>query len=189
MDRLGLGKEPNALFLPSITVAWHLGSHIRIPGNITIPPASPACRHLCSWLYLRFHFLLLIIVLAVGFAWVPLLKDGRVTTLEQQLPVSANLPPGYLNVNDAESRRVGGYLGLGKRSRFIHWKVELRWYRVVQEFCRLFLLHNQVKQERLLCAYSWWFQYLLKLDLGHDFKNLIYLSNSYYGNLYKSGKE
>ncbi|XP_029329284.1 dedicator of cytokinesis protein 11 isoform X1 [Mus caroli] len=41
----------------------------------------------------------------VGFAWVPLLKDGRVITLEQQLPVSANLPPGYLNVNDAESRR------------------------------------------------------------------------------------
>ncbi|XP_053748101.1 dedicator of cytokinesis protein 11 isoform X5 [Panthera pardus] len=41
----------------------------------------------------------------VGFAWVPLLKDGRIITLEQQLPVSANLPPGYLNVNDAESRR------------------------------------------------------------------------------------
>uniref|UniRef100_A0A5F8G6B3 Dedicator of cytokinesis 11 n=1 Tax=Monodelphis domestica TaxID=13616 RepID=A0A5F8G6B3_MONDO len=32
----------------------------------------------------------------VGFAWVPLLKDGRVITFEQQLPVSANLPPGYL---------------------------------------------------------------------------------------------
>ncbi|MEJ1276833.1 dedicator of cytokinesis 11 [Cricetulus griseus] len=42
----------------------------------------------------------------VGFAWVPLLKDGRVLTFEQQLPVSANLPPGYLNVNDAESRRL-----------------------------------------------------------------------------------
>ncbi|XP_031228246.1 dedicator of cytokinesis protein 11 [Mastomys coucha] len=51
------------------------------------------------------HFFWLIIVLAVGFAWVPLLKDGRVITLEQQLSVSANLPPGYLNVNDAESRR------------------------------------------------------------------------------------
>ncbi|XP_045326933.1 dedicator of cytokinesis protein 11 isoform X5 [Leopardus geoffroyi] len=41
----------------------------------------------------------------VGFAWVPLLKDGRIITFEQQLPVSANLPPGYLNVNDAEPRR------------------------------------------------------------------------------------
>uniref|UniRef100_A0A5F8GPQ7 Dedicator of cytokinesis 11 n=1 Tax=Monodelphis domestica TaxID=13616 RepID=A0A5F8GPQ7_MONDO len=34
----------------------------------------------------------------VGFAWVPLLKDGRVITFEQQLPVSANLPPGYLSL-------------------------------------------------------------------------------------------
>jgi hypothetical protein len=58
-------------------------------------------------LHLQFHFLWLIIVLAVGFAWVPLLKDGRIITFEQQLPVSANLPPGYLNLNDGESRRVG----------------------------------------------------------------------------------
>lgn len=50
--------------------------------------------------------------LAVGFAWVPLLKDGRIITFEQQLPVSANLPPGYLNMNDAESRRVGKSLHL-----------------------------------------------------------------------------
>ncbi|XP_020819071.1 dedicator of cytokinesis protein 11 isoform X2 [Phascolarctos cinereus] len=41
----------------------------------------------------------------VGFAWVPLLKDGRVITFEQQLPVSASLPPGYLNLGDTESRR------------------------------------------------------------------------------------
>ncbi|XP_049622976.1 dedicator of cytokinesis protein 11 [Suncus etruscus] len=39
-----------------------------------------------------------------GFAWVPLLKDGRIITFEQQLPVSANLPL-YLNLNDAESKR------------------------------------------------------------------------------------
>uniref|UniRef100_A0A8C6FM84 Dedicator of cytokinesis 11 n=1 Tax=Moschus moschiferus TaxID=68415 RepID=A0A8C6FM84_MOSMO len=41
----------------------------------------------------------------VGFAWVPLLKDGRIITLEQQLPVSANLPPGYLNLNDCGLRQ------------------------------------------------------------------------------------
>uniref|UniRef100_A0A8I3WEU7 Dedicator of cytokinesis 11 n=1 Tax=Callithrix jacchus TaxID=9483 RepID=A0A8I3WEU7_CALJA len=45
----------------------------------------------------------------VGFAWVPLLKDGRIITFEQQLPVSANLPPGYLNLNDAESRRYSWF--------------------------------------------------------------------------------
>uniref|UniRef100_A0A7M4EKB8 Dedicator of cytokinesis 11 n=1 Tax=Crocodylus porosus TaxID=8502 RepID=A0A7M4EKB8_CROPO len=38
----------------------------------------------------------------VGFAWLPLLKDGRVITLEQHLPVSANLPPSYLSLGDTE---------------------------------------------------------------------------------------
>uniref|UniRef100_A0A674KH26 Dedicator of cytokinesis 11 n=1 Tax=Terrapene triunguis TaxID=2587831 RepID=A0A674KH26_9SAUR len=39
----------------------------------------------------------------VGFAWLPLLKDGRIITFEQHLPVSANLPPGYLSPGDTES--------------------------------------------------------------------------------------
>ncbi|XP_015270597.1 PREDICTED: dedicator of cytokinesis protein 9 isoform X3 [Gekko japonicus] len=33
----------------------------------------------------------------VGYAWLQLLKDGRVVTNEQHIPVSANLPSGYLN--------------------------------------------------------------------------------------------
>uniref|UniRef100_A0A8B9GSP4 Dedicator of cytokinesis 9 n=1 Tax=Amazona collaria TaxID=241587 RepID=A0A8B9GSP4_9PSIT len=37
----------------------------------------------------------------VGYSWLPLIKDGRVVTNEQNIPVSANLPSGYLN---AESR-------------------------------------------------------------------------------------
>ncbi|KAL8180770.1 UNVERIFIED_CONTAM: Dedicator of cytokinesis protein 11, partial [Gekko kuhli] len=41
----------------------------------------------------------------VGFTWLPLLKEGRIITSEQQLPVSANLPAGYLNVGDTEGRR------------------------------------------------------------------------------------
>ncbi|NWQ92464.1 DOC11 protein, partial [Burhinus bistriatus] len=41
----------------------------------------------------------------VGYAWVPLLKDGRIVTLERHLPVSSNLPPGYLGLSDTESRR------------------------------------------------------------------------------------
>lgn len=44
---------------------------------------------------------------AVGYAWVPLLKDGRIVTLERHLPVSSNLPPGYLGLGDTESRKVG----------------------------------------------------------------------------------
>lgn len=45
---------------------------------------------------------------AVGFSWAPLLKDGRIVTLERHLPVSSNLPPGYLGLGDPDSRKVGG---------------------------------------------------------------------------------
>ncbi|KAM4695932.1 dedicator of cytokinesis protein 11 isoform 1-T1 [Rhinophrynus dorsalis] len=44
----------------------------------------------------------------VGYSWVPLLKDGRIITSEQQLPVSANLPPGYLSYCDPETKKAGG---------------------------------------------------------------------------------
>uniref|UniRef100_A0A8C1I073 Dedicator of cytokinesis 11 n=1 Tax=Cyprinus carpio carpio TaxID=630221 RepID=A0A8C1I073_CYPCA len=33
----------------------------------------------------------------VGYSWTPLLKDGRIHFSELQLPVSANLPAGYIN--------------------------------------------------------------------------------------------
>uniref|UniRef100_A0A671Z224 Dedicator of cytokinesis 9b n=1 Tax=Sparus aurata TaxID=8175 RepID=A0A671Z224_SPAAU len=39
----------------------------------------------------------------VGSAWLPLLRDGRVITNEQQLPVAANLPAGYLGSQDGHS--------------------------------------------------------------------------------------
>uniref|UniRef100_A0A8C7CV64 Dedicator of cytokinesis 11 n=1 Tax=Oncorhynchus kisutch TaxID=8019 RepID=A0A8C7CV64_ONCKI len=32
----------------------------------------------------------------VGYSWAPLLQDGRMQSIELQLPVSATLPPGYL---------------------------------------------------------------------------------------------
>uniref|UniRef100_A0A7M4FMG4 Dedicator of cytokinesis 9 n=1 Tax=Crocodylus porosus TaxID=8502 RepID=A0A7M4FMG4_CROPO len=43
----------------------------------------------------------------VGYSWLPLLKDGRVVTNEQHIPVSANLPSGYLSYQD---------VGIGKHS-------------------------------------------------------------------------
>ncbi|XP_073470520.1 dedicator of cytokinesis protein 9 isoform X9 [Aquarana catesbeiana] len=43
----------------------------------------------------------------VGYAWLPLLKDGRVVTNEQNIPVSANLPTGYLGYQE---------FGIGKHS-------------------------------------------------------------------------
>eukprot|EP00062_Callorhinchus_milii_P000959 gi/632935574/ref/XP_007890551.1/ PREDICTED: dedicator of cytokinesis protein 11 [Callorhinchus milii] len=41
----------------------------------------------------------------VGCCWLPLLKDGRVVTSEQQLPVSANLPHGYLGNRDSDTKK------------------------------------------------------------------------------------
>ncbi|XP_027867128.1 dedicator of cytokinesis protein 9-like isoform X8 [Xiphophorus couchianus] len=44
----------------------------------------------------------------VGSAWLPLLKDGgRVIMNEQQLPVAANLPAGYLSSQDGASKQSG----------------------------------------------------------------------------------
>ncbi|XP_068107031.1 dedicator of cytokinesis protein 11 isoform X2 [Hyperolius riggenbachi] len=41
----------------------------------------------------------------VGYSWVRLLKEGRIITSEQQLPVSASLPPGYLIHTDPDTRK------------------------------------------------------------------------------------
>ncbi|XP_063323540.1 dedicator of cytokinesis protein 9-like isoform X2 [Pelmatolapia mariae] len=43
----------------------------------------------------------------VGQVWLPLLKDGRVITNEQQLPVAANLPAGYLSSQDGVNKHSG----------------------------------------------------------------------------------
>uniref|UniRef100_A0A7N9AMX8 Dedicator of cytokinesis 9b n=1 Tax=Mastacembelus armatus TaxID=205130 RepID=A0A7N9AMX8_9TELE len=43
----------------------------------------------------------------VGSAWLPLLRDGRVVMNEQQLPVAANLPAGYLGCQDGVTKHSG----------------------------------------------------------------------------------
>ncbi|XP_012878416.1 PREDICTED: dedicator of cytokinesis protein 9 [Dipodomys ordii] len=49
----------------------------------------------------------------VGYSWLPLLKDGRVVTNEQHVPVSANLPSGYLGYQE---------IGMGR-----HYGPEIKW--------------------------------------------------------------
>ncbi|KAL0970254.1 hypothetical protein UPYG_G00239490 [Umbra pygmaea] len=41
----------------------------------------------------------------VGYAWTPLLRDGRMQSVELQLPVSANLPAGYLCDKSQDTRK------------------------------------------------------------------------------------
>ncbi|XP_030614171.1 dedicator of cytokinesis protein 9 isoform X4 [Archocentrus centrarchus] len=43
----------------------------------------------------------------VGYAWLPLLKDGRVLMSESQIPVAASLPAGYLSCQEGASKHLG----------------------------------------------------------------------------------
>ncbi|XP_055012660.1 dedicator of cytokinesis protein 11 isoform X2 [Boleophthalmus pectinirostris] len=40
----------------------------------------------------------------VGYSWMPLLRDGRMKSVEVQLPVAATLPPGYLGHDSKKSQ-------------------------------------------------------------------------------------
>ncbi|XP_032422872.1 dedicator of cytokinesis protein 9 isoform X12 [Xiphophorus hellerii] len=42
----------------------------------------------------------------VGYAWLPLLKDGRVIMNEHHIPVAANLPAGYLSCQEGASKHL-----------------------------------------------------------------------------------
>uniref|UniRef100_A0A3P8XCC2 Dedicator of cytokinesis 9b n=1 Tax=Esox lucius TaxID=8010 RepID=A0A3P8XCC2_ESOLU len=44
----------------------------------------------------------------VGWAWLPLLREGRVITNEQQMPITTALPPGYLSIGDGVVKVTGG---------------------------------------------------------------------------------
>ena len=44
--------------------------------------------------------------LSVGYAWLPLLKDGRVIMSENQVPVAVNLPVGYLSCQEGGAGKV-----------------------------------------------------------------------------------
>uniref|UniRef100_A0AAX7T6K4 Dedicator of cytokinesis 10 n=1 Tax=Astatotilapia calliptera TaxID=8154 RepID=A0AAX7T6K4_ASTCA len=43
----------------------------------------------------------------VGYSWLPLLKEGRVSSQEFNIPISCNLPPGYLAIKEASNTKNG----------------------------------------------------------------------------------
>lgn len=45
-------------------------------------------------------------VFLVGFSWLPLFKEGRLWSQEFSIPVSCNLPPGYLAIKEASNTKV-----------------------------------------------------------------------------------
>ncbi|KAM4589700.1 dedicator of cytokinesis protein 10 isoform 2-T2 [Fundulus diaphanus] len=44
---------------------------------------------------------------AVGYSWLPILKEGRMQSQEFNIPVSCNLPPGYLAIKEASNAKNG----------------------------------------------------------------------------------
>ncbi|XP_069495926.1 dedicator of cytokinesis protein 9 isoform X3 [Ambystoma mexicanum] len=87
----------------------------------------------------------------VGYAWLPLLKDGRVVTNEQQIPVSANLPPGYLSYLE---------LGIGK-----HSGPEIKWVDGAKPLLKIstHLVSTVYSQDQHLHNF---FQYCQKTESG-----------------------
>ncbi|XP_066565426.1 dedicator of cytokinesis protein 10 isoform X3 [Amia ocellicauda] len=45
---------------------------------------------------------------AVGYAWLPLLKEGRLASQENNIPVASALPPGYLHTKESGSGKQNG---------------------------------------------------------------------------------
>uniref|UniRef100_A0A3P9H693 Dedicator of cytokinesis 10 n=1 Tax=Oryzias latipes TaxID=8090 RepID=A0A3P9H693_ORYLA len=43
----------------------------------------------------------------VGYSWLPILKEGRMSSQEFNIPVSSNLPPGYLAIKESGNTKSG----------------------------------------------------------------------------------
>ncbi|XP_029460346.1 dedicator of cytokinesis protein 9 isoform X2 [Rhinatrema bivittatum] len=87
----------------------------------------------------------------VGYAWLLLVKDGRVVTNEQHIPVSSNLPPGYLSYQE---------LGMGK-----HSGPEIKWVDGAKQLLKIstHLVSTVYSQDQHLNNF---FQYCQKADSG-----------------------
>ncbi|NXY36684.1 DOCK9 protein, partial [Pomatorhinus ruficollis] len=87
----------------------------------------------------------------VGYSWLPLIKDGRVVTNEQQIPVSANLPSGYLSYQE---------VGIGK-----HSGPEIKWVDGGKQLLRIstHLVSTVYTQDQHLHNF---FQYCQKTESG-----------------------
>lgn len=60
---------------------------------------------------------------AVGYSWIPLLKEGRMQSVELQLPVAATLPAGYL-CQDTKKVRSCPYLSIPSH---VYMDAIIRW--------------------------------------------------------------
>lgn len=78
---------------------------LETPGESVGKPAAAWCQKefLCKG-----SFLCGLLIFVVGFSWLPLFKEGRLSSQEFSIPVSCNLPPGYLAIKEASNTKVRG---------------------------------------------------------------------------------
>ena len=62
---------------------------------------------------------------AVGYAWLPLLKDAQLASQEHNVPVASSLPPSYLSLQEPASGKV-----------LLHTFMLFKWHRAF--ICRCF---------------------------------------------------
>lgn len=114
------GRPGNALLVNQVSCAvlhhsttpcWYEEIKVRLPINLT------ANHHL---LFTFYHVSCDIskkkdtVESSVGFAWLPLLQKGKLSTEMQTIPVASHLPPGYLSVHPFG-------LGKGNAGPEINW--------------------------------------------------------------------
>ncbi|CAF97479.1 unnamed protein product, partial [Tetraodon nigroviridis] len=77
---------------------------LETPGESVGKPAAAWCQKefLCKG-----SFLCGLLIFVVGFSWLPLFKEGRLSSQEFSIPVSCNLPPGYLAIKEASNTKNG----------------------------------------------------------------------------------
>lgn len=77
---------------------------LETPGEILVvfQPVVIVVGFFCLLFNISFVYL----VCLVGYSWLPLLKEGRVSSQEFNIPVSCNLPPGYLAIKEASNTKV-----------------------------------------------------------------------------------
>lgn len=61
---------------------------------------------------------------AVGYAWLPLLKEAQLASQEYNVPVASSLPPNYLSLQEPTSGKV-----------LIHTFILFKWHRAFIRRC------------------------------------------------------
>lgn len=92
-DTTLFGKQKYCKYLTSTLSYWPSWLYLLQEQRLRLRNHDGSSRPFHDWLPCPMSL--------VGYAWLPLLRDGRVVTNEQHIQVSATLPAGYLGCQDS----------------------------------------------------------------------------------------